>query len=223
MRATLPVIIGVIPFGLVMGTVAHDANLTLLQTMGMNVAVFAGASQLAAVGLMTEGINGFVVIATGVIINLRFVLYSASLATFLGHRGFWTKFLGGYSVTDQTFSVLVASSGKISSEEAKVHFYFGSSALMVLTWQASVLLGFIFGNVAPKSLSLDYAVPLSFMALAVPTLRNKNYVVVALTAGVLSVLLHSLPFNLGLLISALLALGLGAFLTRKESRKLPDA
>ena len=88
---------------------------------------------------------------------------------------------------------------------------------MMLVWHLSVIAGFIFGNFAPASLSLDFAVPLSFVALVIPTIKNKTYLMVAMFSSVLSLLLYQLPFKLGLLITALVSISVAAYLSKKNS------
>jgi len=212
----LPIIPGVIPFGLVMGTVASNAHLSLVQTSAMNIFVFAGASQLAAVDLMVQNAPSFIVIATGVIINLRFLLYSAALSETFHNESVLAKSMGAYFITDQSYSVLAVNESRLKTIPAKIKFYFGASTIMIFAWQCSVLLGLLFGNFAPSSLSLDYAVPLSFVALVMPTFKNKSFVYVALLSSVLSLILKPLPFNLGLLVSGLIAIVFGAYLSRKK-------
>jgi len=208
----LPITAGIIPFGLVMGTVASNAGLTLVQTMSMNILVFAGASQLAAVDLMSKGLPVFVVIATGLIINLRFFLYSAALSVEFQKESLKTKLISSYLLTDQSYSVTVANDEVLQNSKDKVQFYFGAAALMTLAWQTAVFLGFVFGNIAPSEWSLDYAVPLSFVALVLPTLKNSSYFYVGASSASLSLLLKDMPYNLGLLTSALMSVVLAIYL-----------
>ena len=208
----LPINAGIIPFGLVMGTVASNAGLTLVQTMSMNILVFAGASQLAAVDLMSKGLPVFVVIATGLIINLRFFLYSAALSVEFQKESLKTKLISSYLLTDQSYSVTVANDEVLQNSKDKVQFYFGAAALMTLAWQTAVFLGFVFGNIAPSEWSLDYAVPLSFVALVLPTLKNSSYFYVGASSASLSLLLKDMPYNLGLLTSALMSVVLAIYL-----------
>lgn len=214
-KAMLPITTGVIPFGLVMGTVAADANLSLIQTMGMNTFVFAGASQLAALDLMLKDTPALVIIVTGIIINLRFLLYSAALAPVFEKEKFLKKFFTSYTLTDQTYTALIINEDKLKNNHEKISFYLGSAVVMFFAWQLSVLSGFIFGNFASKSISLDYAVPLSFIALVVPTLKNRNYYYVAGISCLCSLIFKSFPMNLGLLISAAIAIVSGYFLSKK--------
>ncbi len=206
LRAILPITAGVIPFGLVMGSIFSEANIPLLSAMVMNIFVFAGASQLAAVELMTQKASLYVVIATGVVINLRMLLYSAALAPVLKHSRTLTKMFGAYCITDQTYSVMMAESDRIAANADKIKFYFGASVGMISAWQVAVILGYVFGNFAPAAWSLDYAVPLSFVALLMPTLKNKIYILIAFISAGFSLLLKDIPYNLGLLLSALIAM-----------------
>ncbi len=212
----LPVTTGVIPFGAVMGTVSSDAHLTLFQTVTMNTVVFAGASQLAAVDLMTKNAASIVVVMTGLIINLRFILYSAALSPVVQKSSFLVKVVSAYLITDQNYAVMSAHEKKLSSTTEAIVFYFGASTSMLLAWHLSVVAGFIFGNFAPATWALDYAVPLSFAALVIPTLKNFKYVAVAGFSSVGSVLLNSLPYRSGLIITALSAIALAGFLSRRS-------
>lgn len=207
---------GVVPFGAVMGTAASEAGLSLIQSVLMNFFVFGGAAQLASLDLMTKGATVLVVVATGLIINLRFLLYSAAISPTLRDSGFWTKLLGAYFLTDQSYAVMSAHESHFKSSREAVQFYFGACACMAITWHLSVLAGFLFGNFAPRSWALDYAVPLSFVALVIPTLKNRKYLMVAVVSGCCGVLLYRLPFNLGLIASALVAIGLAFVLTRTQ-------
>lgn len=212
----LPIITGIVPFGAVVGTVCAEAQLSFFQSLMMNVFVFAGASQLAAVDLMNHGAASLVVIVTGLIINLRFLLYSAALSPVVQRSSFWTKLFCAYCVTDQNYAVMSAHENKLKNSQESIRFYIGASICMLLAWHLSVVAGFIFGNFAPASLSLDFAVPLSFVALVLPTLKNKIYVIITVFSSVVSLLLHPLPYKLGLIATALLSIGLALILTRKR-------
>ena len=216
-RATVPILPGIIPFGAVMGTVCFEAKLTLFQTVAMNLLAYAGAAQLAAMELMTKHAAGVVVVATGLIINIRFLLYSAAMSPHLQHSRFFTKFACAYSLTDQSYAIVSAHQADLKTPEETVRFYLGTAVCMAVAWHLSVIAGYIFGNFAPASLALDYAVPLSFVALVIPTLKNKTYVAVAAFSSVVSILLYSLPFKTGLIVTALLSIAVAILLTRKRA------
>lgn len=218
-RAMLPITAGVIPFGAVMGTVFSEAGLNLVQALSMNVMVFAGAAQLATVDLMQSNTSSVVVIFTGLLINIRFLLYSAALSPLLHNSKLLTKLVSAYCLTDQSYSVTNAKKDDLNNSSEVVSYYLGASLCMVLAWQIAVVCGYTFGNFAPSSWALDYAIPLSFVALVMPSLKNKFYIMVAVFSSVCSLLLASLPYNLGLIVTALLGIGLGAWFTRKKVAK----
>ncbi len=176
MRAMLPITTGVLPFGAVMGTVSSEAGLSLFQAATMNLIVYAGAAQLAAVDLMSKHAASIVVIATGLVINLRFLLYSAAMSPVVQNSSLLVKLTCAHTLTDQSYTTMTANSDRLPTTKDQIQFYFGASLIMFIAWQASVIAGFIFGNFAPAAWALDFAVPLSFVALLIPTLKNKTYV-----------------------------------------------
>jgi len=215
-RAMLPITIGTIPFGAVMGTVSQAADLSLFQAMTMNVLVYAGASQLAALDLMVQQAAIPIIVLTGLIINLRFLLYSAAMTPILAEASWSTKLLSAFTLTDQGYAVMSSNQDRYPRNSDLVTFYLGTAFCMFLIWHLSVMAGYLFGNFSPDSLALDYAVPLSFIALLIPTLKNKKQILVALISAGLSLPLDSLPFRLGLLVTALISLLVAFKLTSKR-------
>lgn len=216
-RALLPIISGIIPFGAVMGSAFSEAGLSFWQAILMNTAVYAGAAQLATINLMTLNAAVLVVVGTGLIINLRFLLYSAAMSPYLHESKPLVKFLCAFTLTDQSYAAMSANQDTFKTNTEAVNFYLGTAACMIITWHGSVVAGFVFGNFAPPSWSLDYAVPLSFVALLIPTLKNRKYVAVALFSTIASLLLHDLPLKTGLILTAILSIGFAAILIRKKS------
>ncbi len=216
-KAMLPITTGVIPFGAVMGTVCSESGLGILQTLGMNFWVYAGAAQLASMELMNQNTTALVVITTGLIINARFLLYSAAMSPLVQRASFMTKLFCAYTLTDQGYAVMSAHQSKLTGMHDTIRFYLGCTICMALTWHTSVIGGFIFGNFAPTSWSLDYAVPLSFIALVIPTLKNHRYVLVVIVSSLLSILFYPLPYRIGLILAAIVAIGLAVILSRKRT------
>ncbi len=212
----MPNVPAVLPFGLIMGAVGSTAELSGVELGALNILVFAGASQLVAVDLLMRDVPSTVIVITGVVINLRMILYSVSLSEVLKGSSLPVKTLGSYLLTDQAYAVYTANSNQLNSRDEKVAFYIGAGLCMSFFWQFFVLIGFIFGNFLPSSLNLDFAVPLSFIALAMPTLKNKKYYYVALVSSICSILFYELPYNLGLLVSGAIAMIFGSFLLRSK-------
>ena len=216
-KRLMPIAPGILPFGLIMGAVASSAGLSTFETMGMNILVFAGASQLAAIELMNKNTPTFIVVLTGVIINLRFIMYSTSFAPLVTKYDPLRKLGLAYLLTDQSFAVTINEFEHLNGKREKVIFYFGAAAITAIIWNCSVLMGSLFGNIAPEELSLDFIIPLAFMSLVVPSLRNKKLCIVALVSFIASLIFHSLPFNLGLVASALCGISVGYYLDGRES------
>lgn len=217
-RSVLPIISGIIPFGAVMGSAFAEANLSFFHAMLMNTTVYAGAAQLATTNLMKMNAAVLVVVATGLIINLRFLLYSAAMSPYLKEAPRLIKLICAYTLTDQSYAAMTANQDKFSTNQEATDFYLGTTVCMMITWHASVVAGFIFGNFAPAWLSLDFAIPLSFVALLVPTLKSNAHRVVALFSSILSLLLNSFPLKTGLIITALLSIALAWTIIQQKSK-----
>lgn len=213
-----PVAVGVIPFGLIMGTVASNAQLNFVETFSLNFLVYAGASQLVVVDLMGKGTPLLITVLTGLVINLRLTMYSLSLAPLMG-KEHWLKKIGlAYMITDQSYAVSLNEFEQLTNPKQKIFFYMGASALMILTWQVSTFFGFLFGNFAPDSLSLDFAIPLAFASIIIPSLVTRPKILVAVVSGAMSLVFYELPFNLGIMAAAICALTAGLAFNRLMSR-----
>jgi len=106
-RAELPILLGVMPFGMIYGVLAMDAGLTSVQSQAMSAIVFAGSAQIITTQLINLGVPGFIMVLTIAVVNLRHMLYSASLAPYLQNlRTVW-KLLLSYLLTDEAYAVTV--------------------------------------------------------------------------------------------------------------------
>lgn len=210
----------VIPFGMVFGVVATEAGLDLAATMAFSIMVIAGASQLAAVQLMTENAPALVVILTALAVNMRMAMYSASLAPWLGAAPFWQRGAMAYLLVDQVYAAahLRYETGPPMSLSARVGYYFGVVVPVAPFWYLATLAGALAGNAIPSALPLEFAVPITFMAMIAPLLRTLAHVMAALVSVVAALALAFLPLNMGLLIAALLAMATGAHVEQRMER-----
>jgi predicted branched-subunit amino acid permease len=211
-RDSLPFVVVVGPFGLVFGVVASEAGLTLGQTMGFSAMVMAGASQIAALQLLSDNAPTIVVIATAMAVNLRMAMYSASLAPHLGPAPFWQRALIAYLNVDQTYAVSIGTFEKEPqmSVPEKVAYFFGTAAPTVPAWYGMSLVGAMFGARIPPEFALDFAVPITFLAVIAPMMRTLAHVVAAFTSVVLTLALSWVPAGMGLLIAATISMMVGA-------------
>ncbi|MBN2761165.1 MAG: AzlC family ABC transporter permease [Rhodobacteraceae bacterium] len=220
-RAGLPFLLVIIPFGAVFGVVATEAGLNLTQTMGFSIMVIAGAAQFVAVQLMVENAPILIILATSLAVNLRMAMYSASLAPHLGKITWWERAVVSYFMVDQAYaaSILKYETGPQMTPRQKLAYYMGVVTPVCPMWYIATYGGAVLGDLIPAGLPIDFAVPITFLALIVPMLRTLAHVVAALVS-IIGVLVFSfVPFNLGLLIAALLAMVAGAEVERQISKR----
>ena len=219
-RAGLPFLLVIIPFGIVFGVVATEAGLNLSQTMGFSIFVIAGAAQFVAIQLMVDNAPILIVLATSLAVNLRMAMYSASLAPHLGPVPWWRRAVVAYFMVDQAYaaSILKYEDSPQMTPGQKLAYYMGVITPVCPMWYVATYGGAVLGDVIPPSLPIDFAVPITFLALIVPMLRSLAHVVAALVS-IMGVLVFSfVPFNLGLLLAALLAMVAGAEVERQTSK-----
>jgi 4-azaleucine resistance transporter AzlC len=208
-RGSLPILIGVIPFAMISGVAAASVGLTLFESIGMSILVFAGASQLVVFQLMTAGSPWIIMVLTAWVVNLRFTMYSATLAPYLQKLPTWRKAVMAYMLSDQAFGVSLSHFTAANQEIDHRWYYFGSAFLIWAAWQISAIAGTLLGSLVPASWGFDFAFPLSFMALMFGALRDRPTVVAALTGGIIAVFAKGLPYNTGLVIATFLGIVAG--------------
>jgi 4-azaleucine resistance transporter AzlC len=219
-RDTIPMMVGAAPFGVIFGTLVTASPLTLWHGQLMSLAVFAGSAQFIAVGLIAGHASFAVIWATTFVVNLRHILYSATLAPYVAHLpARWRWALSGL-LTDEVFAVAYAHYRKYPAGTVGPHYFFGSGLSMYLNWQAWTLLGLLFGAAFPglKSLGLDFAMVATFIAIVVPQLVAVRFVAASLAAGVLSFAWQGWPYKLGLLAAVMVGVAVGMIVTMMERR-----
>jgi 4-azaleucine resistance transporter AzlC len=214
-RTTLPLLLGVFPSGMLYGVLAMQAGLSILTSQGMSAVVFAGSSQFLILQLIISGTPLFMIVLTAFVINLRHVLYSASIAPHLKSLSPLWKIILGYLLTDEAYSVGINRYLQQDKGPHKSWFLFGSGLALWVCWQIGTGCGIFFGQQISPSLSLDFALPLTFIALVVPMLKDKAGLAAALTGGVVSILGFGLPFKLGIILAALIGIAVGVWSERK--------
>ncbi len=216
-RDVSPILLGVVPFGLITGVVGVSVGLSELKTMGTSLIIFAGASQLVAMQLMAEHASLAVIILTGMVINARMFMYSASLAPHFKGMHPLKKALLAYALTDQAYAVSINRFDKSDADEInKPLYYLGAAALMWFGFTSSTAIGAYLGTVIPAGWNLDFAIPLTFIALVVPAIKDKPALLAAVVAGIISLAANPLPYNLGLLLAAMAGIFAGYTLEKRQ-------
>lgn len=213
-RAFLPLVIAVIPFGLVFGVVAAGSDMGSWLGGATSFVIFAGAAQLATVQLVDAGAAGAVVIATALVINARHVMYSAALAPAFREFPKSARIVLPYLLTDQAFAISVVRFGEVEDAVYRRWFFTGAGLGLWVTWQTFTIVGIIVGAQVPASWSLDFAVPLMFVILLVPTLRGRPEIIAALVGAAVAVAAAGAPYGLGLMIGAISGVAAGVVANR---------
>ena len=208
-RAELPILAGVIPFGFIYGTLAVQLKVPELITQAMSSIVFAGSAQFIAVPLIAGGAPGLIIVLTIAVVNLRHALYSASVAPYLERLPRRWKMLLAYLLTDEAYAMAITHYHAGGDLRNKHWYFFGTGLILWLCWQMSTIVGLVIGAQVPSSWSLDFALPLTFIAIVMPMLKDRAFVVAALVAGGVAVVAIGLPYKLGLMLAALLGIAAG--------------
>lgn len=214
-RAEIPLLIGVFPFGMIYGALAMDAGLSTAAAQMMSSMVFAGSAQFITTQLVKDSTPGFVIVLTIAVVNLRHMLYSASLAPYLASLPTRWKALVSYLLTDEAYAPSILHYESNGVKPFSHWFLFGAGLALWTIWQISAALGIFLGAAIPDSWSLDFALPLTFIAMVVPVLKNRPAIAAALSAGCVALAAYSLPYKLGLILAALVGIAVGTMLENK--------
>lgn len=221
LRASLPLLIAVGPFGLVTGVAMAAGGIPPLEAMAMSVLVYAGASMLAATQLIAEGAPALVVVLAAFIVNLRLLMYSASIRPYFAGEPLGRRLLVSYALVDNPYALFIQRYGAHPGAAGKFDYFVGLSIPIWICWQAAVGAGLLVGNQLPAAWKLDFAAPLAFIAMSIPLLRDKPMVAAAVSAGATAVLAHGLPLRLGLALAAVVGIVVGVF-SEKHSKIKPQ-
>lgn len=209
-KAMTPLLAGVVPFALITGITAAQYGLSMTLNMFMSLVIFAGAAQLAALQLIGEGAASIIVVYTALIINFRFLMYSLSIAPHFQDENVKTKGFLAYIMSDQSYALSMVHF--MNEEEADPKSYYaGASMTLWFAWQSFTAIGYSLGAAVPTSWGLDFAVPLTFMAILLKSVHDEAMFGTMIVSGVVSVLAYRLPMNGGLVLSAIVGILAGLF------------
>jgi 4-azaleucine resistance transporter AzlC len=213
-RDTLPLVFGMIPFGLAYGILGKSIGLSSGETTLMSLLVFAGAAQFICLPMFVEGASLFMIGFTTLLINLRHLLMGASLAPYMSELSMPIKAVLSFGMTDETYAVTInqAQAGGYSSA-----YQLGSNSTCYIVWLVSTVGGVILGSRIsdPLSWGLDFAMPATFLALLIPRLRDKVSLIVCLVAVAVSIgAVIFIPGKWYIIIACLAGVIAGAFMER---------
>jgi 4-azaleucine resistance transporter AzlC len=221
-KAEAPILLGVAPFGMIYGALAIAAGMPRGAAQAMSSIVFAGSAQFVATQLIATGTPGVVILMTSVVVNLRHMLYSASVAPYLQELKPLWKWSLAYLLTDEAYAVTITHYRESTDSEFRHWYLLGAGLALWSTWQVSTAAGIFLGSQMPPAWSLDFTLPLTFLALMVPALVDRPSVVAALSAGFVAVVGANWPYKTGLLGAALVGILAGVLADRKGALRATE-
>ncbi|MDA8792889.1 AzlC family ABC transporter permease [Bacteriovoracaceae bacterium] len=219
-KKSFPLAITVIPFGMVKGSLAASGDLGLIETMGMSLFIFAGAAQLAMLQLMMENIHFVMIIISAAMINFRMILYSVYFSDRFKKLPWYKKLIYSHMITDQSYAIYQSSAKTYEERDDKLRFYFFSAFIFFLFWQTSVFAGFYFGNAFANISDMDFMVPLVFIGMLGPHLKQRFGTLLAAISAVASIIFYHLPLNIGFILAIFLTIYLAVMVQSKNNGRI---
>ena len=215
----MPLCIGDFPFSFIVGALSVSAGLSVWQRTAWSAIVIAGSAQMLALNMLKTGATLGVIIFTTLIINLRHVLYSASISGTVREASFFKKCFMSYALTDEVYATTVK---EMEGNKKEKYLFYGSA--MITFWAIWVLadfLGALVGASFPhiEKYGLDFAMVAAFIAIVVPQIKSQACTVAAVVAAVSGVLLVVLPYSLGIVVASVLGVLAGLCVDLAEERK----
>ncbi len=208
-KAILPILIGVLPFALIAGVTAVSVGMTEVQGVGMSFIVYAGAAQLVAMQLIGLTTPIPIIWLSTLFINMRFLMYSISIGPHWEKMTMRWKIPMAFLLTDQAYAVSILHYDEHPQGKNRRWFYLGAAVPFWIMWQTGTAVGVFIGVLVPASWQLDFAIPLTFLALMLATIKDWSMVAAAIGAGIMVIISQPLPYNLGLLLAAIVGIGIG--------------
>ena len=209
-----PLMIPVVPFGLIFGVLSLEIGFSPLETIGMSLIVFGGASQIVLLQLFSGGASSLVIISSVGAVNSRHMLYGAVVSEHLSDLKMIWKIIISYFLIDQAFAV---SNEYLKKNKEKNNYFHlvGGGATCWIIWQSTTFLGIILGSAIPEELGLSFAVPLTFLALLVNDFRKLINVIVIIISGLVATIGYNyIPFKAYVIVAALAGLFTASILTK---------
>lgn len=217
-RAGIPVLFGFVPVGIAYAIMARQAGFTALQTCAMSLTVFAGASQMMAVGMYAQGAGLAAMILATFILNLRHLIMSVCVMNPLRAAPVGLKLLAAFGVTDESFAIFTTQ-----KEERSIAYFLGLITVTYGSWNLGAVLGVVASDLLPPILAASFAVGLyaMFIALLTPNLRgNWRLGVLVVLTGVCNCLLTQwMESSWALIVSALAGAFAGVFFVELDGEK----
>ncbi|QDZ28761.1 AzlC family ABC transporter permease [Noviherbaspirillum sp. UKPF54] len=207
-KACAPTMPGIFAWGMVTGMAMMKSGLTLWQALGMTFLVFAGSAQLASVPLMAANVPIWMVFVTALVVNLRFVIFSAAVGPHFAHLPWHKRLWYGYFNADITMGLFPQRfpAETIFRSAGKVGFFSGIGYPNWCAWQSGSVAGILLASQIPENWGIGFAGTLALLAVAIPLTINGAALAGVIVASIVAVAAAGLPYRLGLLLAVILGM-----------------
>tara|TARA_B100000900_G_scaffold414298_1_gene440577 strand:- start:548 stop:1246 length:699 start_codon:yes stop_codon:yes gene_type:complete len=218
-KDTSPLMIPVVPFGIIFGVLAIDLGLTPFFTIAMSVIIFGGASQIVFLQLLSAGASSIVILSSVGAVNSRHLLYGTVLSEHLSDLKLTWKIIVSYFLVDQAFAVSNDYFKKNKKDKNKYFHLIGGGLNCWVVWQISTILGIYLGSIIPEKLGLTFAIPLTFLALLVNDFRKFiNLITIIISGSIATIGYHIIPFKAYVIVAASFGLFAAFILTKFKTK-----
>jgi predicted branched-subunit amino acid permease len=207
----------VVPFGLITGVAMVASGIPPLVAMLMSIFVFAGASMVASAQLLAQGTPALLIVLATLFINMRFMMYSASLRLLFKDLPLRWRLLVAYLQADNIYGLTLAKFSDRPDAPHRLEYFLGAGIPIWIAWQLAVLGGALIGAGVPVAWRLEFAAPLAFIAMTAPFLRERAMIAAALAAGVTVIAAAALPLRLNLILAAAAGISAGLLFERRKT------
>jgi predicted branched-subunit amino acid permease len=187
-----------------------------LVAMLMSIVVFAGASMVASAQLLASSAPALLIVFTTLVINLRFMMYSASLRLHFANAPLAQRLTVAYLTADNVYGLMLGRFAEHPDDPGKFEYFLGAGLFVWAAWQLAVLGGILIGAGVPAAWRLEFAAPLAFIAISIPFLRERASIAAAVAAGLAVVLTTDLPYRLGIIAAAATGITVGLLFEKRK-------
>lgn len=192
---------GFIAWGIVTGVAMVKAGLSLPMALFMNLLVYAGSAQLAALPLISSNAGMGIVILAGICVNLRFLIFSLQWRPFLARFPLRQRLLAGYLCGDTNYVLFMKRFSAPEAGNTQMAYFWGLSITNWILWQVPAILGILLADVIPQSWGLGFAAILAILALVFSMLRGVGNWTAMIVAASAAVAAAAMPFDLNIVVA----------------------
>jgi predicted branched-subunit amino acid permease len=206
--------LGISAWALVTGVAMIKTGLSVPLAVLMSLVVYAGSAQLAALPLIAAGAPLWVLWATALCMNLRFVIFSAQWRKYFGHLPRAERLALTYFAADLTYVLFLRRFPDPKPAPGQIPYFLGSVSLSWLSWQVLAWIGIALADRVPTEWGLGFAGVLALLGLAYSTLSGRSGWIASGVAAAVAVATFHLPLRLNVVVAIAAGVAVGMLLDK---------